>query len=385
MKIENIIKSLNQTYSLYSLPFYIYKNDKLYYTIDKNQINLALLEHWKGSLGSAKDRPVYYLSPELLIIGKVYLNNDYTLYYGPSFITKPTTSIFIDVDFSDYKNLDFDLYLKKSKTVSFRNFISLLSIMDSFCNDRFIEPDLISTTHEHVSEEIKRETLSMNEETPRQNNYEYESLLISYVENGMPEEIRKYESFSGYTPNLAQTKLRHYKNALIILNSLCIRAAIRGGLDQDTSYQLGETYLHRIEAAQSLNDLMDINMHNQIPIDYANRVAQLKKPENCSPKISEAMDYIRENYYKRLYIEDIAEHVGLSKEYLSSLFKKETGENIPDYINSHKIRQAKALLKYSSLSISDISEMLSFSSQSYFQTVFYKVTGTTPNNYRKER
>jgi AraC-like DNA-binding protein len=94
------------------------------------------------------------------------------------------------------------------------------------------------------------------------------------------------------------------------------------------------------------------------------------------------MHYIRENYQKRLKVEEVAEAVGLSKEYLSSKFKQVAGIALPDYINQQKIGEAKQLLHFTDMSLSEISQYLSFSSQSYFQTVFKNLTGDTPMEYR---
>ena len=59
--------------------------------------------------------------------------------------------------------------------------------------------------------------------------------------------------------------------------------------------------------------------------------------------------------------------LSVSKEYLSKRFKKATNTTIPDYINRQKITESKRLLRFTNKSLSDISEFLSYSSQSYFQ------------------
>ena len=94
------------------------------------------------------------------------------------------------------------------------------------------------------------------------------------------------------------------------------------------------------------------------------------------------MHYIRENYHKRLKVEEIAGAVGLSKEYLSSKFKQVVGISLPDYINQQKIAKAKQLMHFTHMSLSESSQYLSFSSQSYFQTVFKNLTGDTPMEYK---
>ena len=63
-------------------------------------------------------------------------------------------------------------------------------------------------------------------------------------------------------------------------------------------------------------------------------------------------------------------------------FKKELGFNISSYIMRRKLEEAKSLLTYSDKTVSEISEYLCFSSQSYFQNVFKAKYGMTPKKFR---
>ena len=57
--------------------------------------------------------------------------------------------------------------------------------------------------------------------------------------------------------------------------------------------------------------------------------------------------------------------------------------NIGAFITQSKLREAQSLLKYSDMTIAEISNYLCFSSQSYFQNVFKNECGITPAKYRK--
>ena len=70
---------------------------------------------------------------------------------------------------------------------------------------------------------------------------------------------------------------------------------------------------------------------------------------------------------------------------LSKKFKRELGFNISSYIMRRKLEEAKSLLNYTDMTISEISEYLCFSSQAYFQNVFKKKYGITPKEYRKKQ
>ena len=80
---------------------------------------------------------------------------------------------------------------------------------------------------------------------------------------------------------------------------------------------------------------------------------------------------------------DLARHVDLNQSYLSTLFKRETGFSVSDYIMERRIETAKNMLRYSDYSPAQIGEILSFCSQSHFIRCFRKLTGSTPSQYQR--
>lgn len=74
----------------------------------------------------------------------------------------------------------------------------------------------------------------------------------------------------------------------------------------------------------------------------------------------------------------------MNPSYLSTLFKKEVGMSISEYVQSAKVNEAKNLLSYTSHSMSDISSLLNFYDQSHFIRVFKKYTGVTPKQFKNE-
>nr|MCR4871327.1 AraC family transcriptional regulator [Atopobiaceae bacterium] len=81
-------------------------------------------------------------------------------------------------------------------------------------------------------------------------------------------------------------------------------------------------------------------------------------------------------------LSELAANVGLSPEYLSVKFKRETGMTTSRYISKMHVDEAKALLRFTNLSIGEIAAQLAYSSQSHFQSAFKRETGTTPQQYR---
>ena len=98
----------------------------------------------------------------------------------------------------------------------------------------------------------------------------------------------------------------------------------------------------------------------------------------CSAKVISAIEFIRNNYSRQICLEDIAEYAGVSRVYLSQIFKKETGKNISDYLVEYRLGKAKELLLNSNLKIYTIAELCGFGSAQYFNKIFKKMNGISP-------
>jgi two-component system response regulator YesN len=97
---------------------------------------------------------------------------------------------------------------------------------------------------------------------------------------------------------------------------------------------------------------------------------------------NQAVNYIQQNFDKKISLKDVAESLNLSKQYLCSIFKKETGENVSFYINKLRIEKAKMLLHKKDRKIKEIFEEVGYSNQQYFSKVFKKMTGMTILEYK---
>lgn len=96
-----------------------------------------------------------------------------------------------------------------------------------------------------------------------------------------------------------------------------------------------------------------------------------------------AKQYVQENYNRQVSLEDVAEAIGLSPAYLSTMFKKEMGINFSDFLISCRIEAAKELLKTTDLPIAEVAEKVGYTDSRYFSKTFHKVVGLKPSMYRK--
>ena len=162
-----------------------------------------------------------------------------------------------------------------------------------------------------------------------------------------------------------------------------LRAAIEGGLFEGTAYNLGDVFSRMIESARDMTDLHTTSA--LIKREYCKQVLALRDRKIEDPLVIRATKYIYANIHSRITAKEIAARIGVTPQHLSARFAQALHCSIPSFILQQKITEAKQLLRFSDKSLSEISFMLSFSSQSYFQTQFKKVVGMTPLEYRNEK
>jgi Osmosensitive K+ channel histidine kinase len=103
-----------------------------------------------------------------------------------------------------------------------------------------------------------------------------------------------------------------------------------------------------------------------------------------SALVRRALVYIQQNYSRSLSRQEIAEVVGLSKNYLSQIFHQELGISPWEYLNRYRIRQARELLRTTNESITTIASLVGFDDPAYFSRIFRNHTGLSPRAYREE-
>lgn len=107
-----------------------------------------------------------------------------------------------------------------------------------------------------------------------------------------------------------------------------------------------------------------------------------KKNGQYSESIEQALGYIHNNYNKDISLVDVAGIIFRSPEYFSRLFKEEVGENFSTYLMLYRLNHARELLKKTDMKISEISNLVGYSTQSYFSRLYKKYMGKTPEEER---
>ena len=99
--------------------------------------------------------------------------------------------------------------------------------------------------------------------------------------------------------------------------------------------------------------------------------------------VREAVNFIKNNYFRGINVTDIAEHIGVNRSYLYKLFQDSFQMSPKDFLTKFRISRAKELLAVSELSIESIAWSCGYSDALVFSKVFKKMVGMPPSVCRK--
>lgn len=97
-----------------------------------------------------------------------------------------------------------------------------------------------------------------------------------------------------------------------------------------------------------------------------------------------AKNYINENYYKNLTLHEIAEKVGITAGYLSTLFSQQMNCSFIDYLNLVRVEHACSYLQQNYFKTYEIAYKVGYNDEKYFSKVFKKITGISPSEYKRK-
>lgn len=283
-----------------------------------------------------------------------------------------------------------ETYFERTPSFSLNQFLNILSLINHRLNGKFI--DVLSLQMEKntqventVAQNHSSSLMERKEYESYHNTYYFEQEYYGYVEKG---DVSGLELFLKNVPQFQEGKIaedfiRQAKNIFISTIALTTRHAIAGGLDIETAYELSDSYIQEMEKMSDSASVYALNV--SAVFDFTRRVCDAKIPQGMSLEIFKCIQYIANHINTDISVEKIANELNMDRSTLSKKFKRELGFNISSYIMRRKLEEAKSLLSYTDKTISEISEYLCFSTQSYFQNVFKKKYGLTPKEFRKKK
>ncbi|UQZ36769.1 hypothetical protein C2I18_26500 [Paenibacillus sp. PK3_47] len=102
-------------------------------------------------------------------------------------------------------------------------------------------------------------------------------------------------------------------------------------------------------------------------------------------EIQNALDYVSKNYRQPISVAEISEHLAISPNYFSHLFKAQTGINFSDYVTRYRIEMSKNQLMETDRQVSEIAEQVGIPDYKYFARIFRRLVGKTPSQFREEQ
>ena len=181
---------------------------------------------------------------------------------------------------------------------------------------------------------------------------------------------------------LSKNPVTNLKYHFVITTARITRLCRQNGMELEQAFRLSDFYIQKLDEIHTIQEVH--NLHDEMVMDYTEKMRKYFRNNTNSKHINACKEYIYSHIKERIMIEDLADEMGVSANYLSRLFKKETGTSVSAYIREKKINMAKNLLRFSDYSMVDIANRLSFSSQSHFIQQFKEVVGVTPKKYRDQ-
>ena len=153
--------------------------------------------------------------------------------------------------------------------------------------------------------------------------------------------------------------------------------------------QIFYTILHKA-ASDEENPFRLQVIENLIRVFYYGGVSKFRKiDKDATPYknsiVERFMELVQEHYREERLIGFYADKLCITPKYLSKLVKENTGRSAGEWIDSHVILEARAMLQSSDMTIQQIAASLNFPNQSFFGKYFKRATGLSPKQYRSSK
>ena len=268
--------------------------------------------------------------------------------------------------------------------------LNFVSFLYELLEGKDIQPDDLMEKNNLIEEkeaweegETVRIELDDSDAAAYHHTYMEERYVLDSIREGNVEEVNERATALLEKGGILSRKhFNHQRNLAIVTTTLATREAISGGVSPADAYRLSDHFINQIDQCRTMEEMIELN---QRCFDkFTKLVADTRKTRSFSSYTEQCKDYISRNYHHKIYLEDIAEAIGISPGHLSRSFRQDTGEKIVDYIRKFRVERAANLLKYSDATLSEISDYVCFNSQSHFGSVFKEYMKMTPRQYREK-
>lgn len=175
-------------------------------------------------------------------------------------------------------------------------------------------------------------------------------------------------------------RLQEYRYDLVLLMALMGQTLREEGVEEHYIDQVHTDSIQKIHAAETEEQAE--MLYGELAEIYCD-LKRKKEYRNFSPVVRQVIREVDLDLSLPLTLSYFAELLNVNPSYLSSLFHRDTGQSVTDYVTGRRIRHAASLLQFSSLPIKTIAEQVGIKDVQYFTRLFKKNTGRTPREYRE--
>lgn len=206
-----------------------------------------------------------------------------------------------------------------------------------------------------------------------------EGMLLTKVRTGSVQEAKALlNELIGYVLFSEGGHVDTVRIHAIELTTLLSRVAMDGGARTDSIFELNSRFLVLISKEQNIEDLC--YLLQDVVESFMD--AMFSSKDKGNPYIRNALRYMAENYDKPLTLYQMAEIVGLSKSYFSTLFHEIVGVSFREHLCRIRVEESKRLLLSSDYSLTEIAVTMGFTDQSHYCKIFKRIVGMPPGQYR---
>ena len=211
--------------------------------------------------------------------------------------------------------------------------------------------------------------------------YSIENQLLLAVSQGVTHKAEMLLlSFQNGVEARVTDPVRNLKNYMIILNTLLRKAAEKGSVHPLHIDALSARFARKIELLTSVKAAKPLQQ------EMVHKYCLLVKNHSMkgfSLLIRKVLTQIDSDLTADLSLKTLAELLNVNASYLSTLFKKETGSTLTDYVNRKRVEHAIFLLNSTGLQVQTIAQYCGIQDVNYFTKTFKKYVGKTPKEYRE--
>ena len=212
--------------------------------------------------------------------------------------------------------------------------------------------------------------------------YAFENQMIQAVSGGLLQ--MENQLMAAFSEEIFEKRIsdptRNAKNYGIIMNTLLRKAAESGGVHPVYIDRVSSDFAAKIENASSVTEIGSL-MREMFRV-YC-RLVRNHTLKHLSPVVQKTVIVIDSDLSADLSPSLLAERMNISLGYLCTIFKKELGKTVSEYVREKRIHHATHLLSTTNLQIQTIALHCGIMDVQYFSKIFKKETGMTPKEYRE--